>query len=373
MKGWSILLTGLVLAGCSSTNSKTGGASSDTSHPASSSSSVGGGADLTGAGSTFAEPIYSKWASMYAEQTGVKVNYQGIGSGGGIRQLSDQIVDFGGTDAPMTDQQMAAAKGGPIMHFPTVLGGVSITYNLPDVTQPIKLTGPVLADIFLGTITKWNDTRIAALNSGVTLPGTDIVVAHRTEGSGTTFIFTDYLTSVSPDWAKGPGKAQIINWPVGLGGKGSDGVSGIVKQTPGAIGYVELAYAKLNNLPSALIQNAAGEWMAPTLESVTSAAAGATSKLAPNTDYRISIVNPPGKGVYPISSFTWIILYRQQADATKGKKLIDFMRWGYSQGQTAAASLNYAPLPPSLASRLSARLDSVSTAAAATTAASKTQ
>ena len=321
------------------------------------------GQDLTGAGSTFARPIYQKWADMYAAKTGIKVNYQSVGSGAGIKQLSEETVDFGASDGPMTDEQMAGAKGGPILHFPTVLGGVSITYNLPEVKQQLKLTGPVIADIYLGKITKWNDKGIAALNPGVKLPNVDIAVTHRTEGSGTTYIFTDYLSAVSAEWAKGPGKAQIINWPVGLGGKGSEGVSGLVKQTPGAIGYVELSYAKQNSMPSALIKNAAGEWVAPTLESVTTAAAGAVAKLPANTDYRISIVNPPGKGVYPISSFTWILVYTHPANPAKGKMLVDFLRWAYGNGESVAGSLDYAPLPPSMIKALTARLSQVKVAA----------
>ncbi|HEX7019442.1 MAG TPA: phosphate ABC transporter substrate-binding protein PstS [Gemmatimonadaceae bacterium] len=333
------------------------GSASDTSRGAATSTS--GGADLTGAGSSFAYPIYTKWASVYAQKTGVKVNYQSIGSSGGIRQLSEQIVDFGASDGPMTDQQMAAAKGGAILHIPTVLGGVSITYNLPELKQPIHLTGPVLADIYLGKVTRWNDARIAAANPGVTLPARDIAVVHRSDGSGTTYIFTDYLTAISPAWASGPGKAQTVNWPVGLGGKGSEGVAGQVKQTPGAIGYVELSYARQNNLPSAQIQNAAGEWVAPTLESVTAAAADAAAKLPANTDYRISIVNAQGKGVYPIASFTWILVYKNQQNATKGKKLIDFLRWGLHDGEKDASALDYAPLPASMVTRLDSLLGTI--------------
>jgi phosphate ABC transporter, phosphate-binding protein len=315
--------------------------------------------DLTGAGSTFAQPIYSKWADMYAQKAGVKINYQAIGSGGGIKQLSDEIVDFGATDGPMTDEQLAAAKGGPIMHFPTVLGGVSITYNLPEVTAPLKFTGPVLAEIYLGKVTKWNDPAIASVNPGVKLPSRDIIVAHRTDGSGTTYIFADYLSNVSKDWAGGPGKGTSINWPVGLGGKGSDGVSGIVKSTPGGIGYVELSYANHNHLPSGLIRNAAGEWVAPTLSSVTAAAAGAVAKLPATTDYRISIVNPAGKGVYPISSFTWILVYTHPKDAAKGQKLVDFLKWAYHDGEAVAGSLDYAPLPTSMVAQLERRLSDV--------------
>ncbi|HET7564017.1 MAG TPA: phosphate ABC transporter substrate-binding protein PstS [Gemmatimonadaceae bacterium] len=317
---------------------------------------------LTGAGSSFAYPIYSKWAAMYAQQTGVQVNYQSIGSSGGIRQLADETVDFGASDGPMTDGQIAKAKGGAILHFPTVLGAVSITYNLPGVQSPLKLTGPVLADIFLGTITKWNDARIAALNPGVTLPAQDILVVHRSDGSGTTYIFTDYLSAVSPSWSAGPGKAQAINWPVGLGGKGSEGVSGLVKQTPGAIGYVELSYAKQNQLPSALLQNAAGSFVAPTIEGVTAAAAGAVRTLPANTDYRISIVNAPGAEAYPISSFTWILVYKNPPDAAKGKALVDFLRWAYENGEWVASSLDYAPLPQSMRTALVKRLSDVNIA-----------
>jgi len=312
--------------------------------------------NLTGAGSSFAYPIYSKWAAMYAAKTGVKINYQSIGSSGGIRQLSEGIVDFGATDGPMTNEQLAKAKGGAILHFPTVLGGVAVTYNLPGVTQPLKLTGPVLADIFMGGITKWNDSRVAALNPGVKLPSTDVIVVHRADGSGTTFIFSDYLATVSTPWAAKVGRGQSLNWPVGLGGKGSEGVTGQVKQLPGAVGYVELSYAKQNKLPVALIKNAAGAWVAPTLESVTAAAAGAAAKIPANTDYRISIVNAPGKAAYPISSFTWILVYEHPKDAVKGKALANFLRWAYKDGEAVAGSLDYAPLPATMVRRLDARL-----------------
>ena len=318
--------------------------------------------DLTGAGSTFAKPIYEKWADAYAAKTGVRVNYQAIGSGGGINQLSNEVVDFGASDGPMTDAQLAAAKGGPILHFPTVLGGVSITYNLPELKAPLKFTGALLADIYLGKVTKWNDREIENLNPGVTLPNRDIVVAHRSDGSGTTYIFTDYLSNTSKAWAAGPGKGIAVNWPVGLGGKGSDGVSGIVKGTPGGIGYVEQVYADQNKLPSGLIRNAAGEWVAPTLASVTAAAAGAVAKLPANTDYRISIVNPPGRGVYPIASFTWILVYEHPKDPARAKKLVDFLRWAYTDGESMAAPLDYAPLPKSMIAKLQQRLGTVQVA-----------
>ena len=317
------------------------------------------GADLTGAGATFPAPLYSKWFDSYATKTGVKINYQPIGSGGGIRQLSEQTVDFGATDAPMSDAELAKAKGGPILHVPTALGAVVVIYNLPNVPTGLKLTGDVLAAIYQGQITKWNDARIASLNAGVTLPATDILVVHRSDGSGTTFVFSDYLASVSPAWAAKPGKGKELQWPVGLGAKGNDGVSGQVKQTPGAIGYAELAYATQNKLTTAAIRNADGEFVAPSIESVTAAAAGAVAKLPPNTDYRVSIVNATGKGVYPISSFTWIIAYEKQRDAAKGKKLTDFLRWALGEGQGLEAALDYAPLPESMRTALTARIDSI--------------
>lgn len=325
---------------------------------------AGGAVDLTGAGATFPYPIYSKWFSDYARETGVKINYQSIGSGGGIRQLSEQTVDFGATDGPMTDAEMAKAKGGPILHFPTVIGAVAVTYNLPNVAQQLQLTGDVLADIFLGRITRWNDPRIAALNAGVQLPARDILVMHRTDGSGTTYIFTDYLAAVSPAWKSGPGTGKEVRWPVGLGGKGNEGVAGQIKQTQGAIGYVELAYAKQNGLPVAKIRNAAGNFVAPSIEGATAAAEGTVEKLPANTDYRISIVNAPGAQAYPISSFTWIIVYQHQPDATKGKKLVDFLRWMYTKGESSAPALDYAPLPQAMRDRLVERLGTITVGAA---------
>ena len=319
------------------------------------------GADLTGAGATFPYPIYSKWFADYATKAGVKINYQPIGSGGGIRQLSEQTVDFGASDAPMSDDEMAKAKGGPVLHFPTVLGAVVLTYNVPGVDRPLRLTGDVIAGIFLGQITKWNDAKLAALNPGVKLPAMDVLVVHRSDGSGTSFIFTDYLTSASSAWASGPGKGKEVKWPVGLGGKGNDGVTGQVKQTPGAIGYVELAYAKQNKLPFAEVKNVAGQFVSPTIESVTAAAAGAAKALPPNTDYRVSIVNAPGREAYPISSFTWILVYANQTDATKGKKLVDFLRWAFHEGESAAASLDYAPLPAAMVAQLEKRLATIKT------------
>ena len=319
--------------------------------------------ELTGAGATFPYPIYSKWFSDYAKKTGVRINYQSIGSGGGIRQLSEGTVDFGASDAPMSDAELAKAKGGPIMHVPTVLGAVVVTYNLPSIRRALRLDGTTLADIFLGTITKWNDARIAALNPGIKLPATDILVVHRSDGSGTSYVFTDYLSSVSSTWAARPGKGKEVQWPVGLGGKGNEGVAGQVKQLPGAIGYVELAYAKQNKIAYADIRNAKGEFVTPSIATVTAAAAGAAAKLPANTDYRVSIVNAAGKGAYPISSFTWLLVYRQQKDAVKAKQLIDFMKWALTDGEKSAASLDYAPLPAAMSKQLIKQLGGVTVTA----------
>ena len=317
------------------------------------------GVDLTGAGATFPYPLYSKWFSDYAARTNVKINYQSIGSGGGIRQLIEGTVDFGATDGPMTDEEMAKAKGGPVLHIPTVMGADVITYNVEGLTRPLNLTGEVIADIFLGKIKKWNDARIAALNGDARLPNQDILVVHRSDGSGTTYIFTDYLSTVSPDWKNGPGRGKEVRWPVGLGGKGNEGVAGQVKQTPGAIGYTELAYAKQNRLAYAAVQNAAGEFVLPTIESITAAAAGIMGRLPENTDYRVSIVNAPGAGAYPISSFTWILVYQNQPDADKGRKLVDFLRWALREGDASASALDYAPLPTQMDARLEQRLQTV--------------
>ena len=347
----SLAIASVVASGCSG-GDKSG---SDTSAAKASS---GGSVDLTGAGATFPYPLYSKWFADYATATGVRINYQSIGSGGGIRQLSEGTVDFGASDSPMKDEEIAKAKG-PVMHFPTVLGAVVVVYNLPGVATGLKLSGALVADIFAGRVTKWNDPKLRALNPGVNLPNTDVLVVHRSDGSGTTFVFTDYLTTVSPAWASGPGRGKEVAWPVGLGGKGNEGVAGQVKQTPGAIGYVELAYAKQNNLTFSSIQNAAGNFVAPSPGGMTAAAAAAADKLPPNTDYRLSIVNAPGADAYPISSFTWILVYAQQSDSVKARKLTDFLRWAFTEGEKQAAALDYAPLPGTMASRLTARLDSI--------------
>ena len=314
--------------------------------------------DLNGAGATFPFPIYSKWFADYATTTGVKINYQSIGSGGGIKQFTAGTVDFGATDAPMSEEDMAKLSG-PVFHFPTVLGAVVITYHVPGVNATLKLTGDVVADIFAGRIAKWNDSRITSINKGVALPGSDILVVHRSDGSGTTYSFSDYLSSVSEAWKTAPGKGKELAWPVGLGGKGNEGVAGLVKQTPGSIGYVELAYAKQNGLPAAILQNKDGAWVEPSIESVTEAAAATAKNLPANTDYRVSIVNASGKKSYPISSFTWLLVAQNQVDAVKGKKLVAFLQWYLHEGEKSAAALLYAPLPPEMVKMLDKQLSAI--------------
>ncbi len=302
-------------------------------------------AKLTGAGATFPNPIYSKWFDAYNKKTGVEINYQSIGSGGGIRQYTEGTVDFGASDGPMGADQMAAVQG-DVLHLPTVMGAVVLTWNLPALegTQ-LNLDGALIADIFLGHILKWNDARISALNPGVKLPNADIIVVHRSDGSGTSYIFTDYLTKVSPEWKQKVGFATSVNWPVGLGGKGNEGITQQVKETEGAIGYVELIYAVSNKLPYAKVKNSAGSFVEPSLASVTAAAASA--KFSANTDFRVSITNAPGKDSYPISSFTWLLVRPKMKDATKAKALHEFLAWMVTpEAQDMAAALQYAPLPP---------------------------
>ncbi len=302
------------------------------------------GPTLTGAGATFPAPLYTKWFDAYVKETGVRINYQSIGSGGGIRQFIEGTVDFGATDGPMTDAQIAAVKGN-VLHVPTVLGAVSVTYNLPPIgTTELNFDGDLLANIFLGRVTRWNDRRIVALNPGISLPADDIVVVHRSDGSGTTFIFTDYLSKVSSDWRGQVGKGTSVNWPIGLGGKGNEGVTQQIKQSPGTIGYVELIYAVSNKLPSGRMRNAAGELVQPTLKSVAAAAAGA--KLPPETDFRVSITNAPGPDSYPISSFTWLLLRKEDPDSARARTIGKFVQWMLEPlAQRMAADLHYAPLP----------------------------
>jgi len=298
---------------------------------------------ITGAGATFPFPIYSKWFSEYNKKNpNVEINYQSLGSGAGIRQLSSQTVFFGATDGPMTDEQLQAA-GGPILHFPTVLGGVVPVYNIPGVNAELKFTGPVLASIFLGAITKWNDAQIAKLNPGVNLPATDITVVHRAESSGTTYIFVDYLGKVSPEWKKRVGVATSVNWPAGVGGKGNEGVSGLVSQTPGAIGYVELIYAIQTKISYGSVQNMNGKFVKASTETVTAAAAAAAKQMP--ADFRVSITNAPGDNAYPISSFTWLLFYANPKDKAQAKVMVDFLKWALTEGQKFAPELGYAPLP----------------------------
>src|SRR5262245_9898141 len=313
------------------------------------------GADLTGAGATFPNPIYTKWFDAYARQTGVRINYQSIGSGGGIRQFTEGTVDFGATDGPMTDEQIAAVNG-DVLHVPTVLGAVVATYNLPALGRhPLRFDGATLAGIFLGVITRWNDPRLRALNPGVNLPQDDILVVHRSDGSGTSYIFTDYLSKVSPEWKSRVGHATSVDWPVGLGGKGNEGVTQQVKGSPGAIGYVELIYALSNGLPAAEIKNAAGAFVEPNLKGVSAAAAGVA--FSANTDFRVSITNAPGPAAYPISSFTWLLVHTNDTTSAKHRAIRGFLLWMLEpEPQRMAADLHYAPLPVNVIELVRGRL-----------------
>jgi phosphate transport system substrate-binding protein len=301
---------------------------------------------INGAGATFPYPIYSKWFAEYNKMhPEVQINYQSIGSGGGIRQVSNQTVFFGATDGPMTNDQLLAAPG-RLLHFPTVLGAVLPIYNLAEVSGELKFTGPLLADIFLGKVTKWNDPAIAKINAGVNLPASDITVVHRSDGSGTSYIWVDYLAKVSPEWKQKVGVATSVNWPTGVGGKGNEGVAGLVRQSPGSIGYVELIYALQNKISYGTVQNMQGEFVKATEQSVTAAAAAAATKMPP--DFRVSITNAPGAGVYPISSFTWLLVYENPKDKAQAKVFLDFMKWMLGEGQKFAGQLGYAPLPDSV-------------------------
>jgi len=312
--------------------------------------------NLNGAGATFPNPIYQKWFSAYhGAHPDIQINYQSIGSGGGIKQLQSQTVDFGASDGPMTDEQLSSTPF-KVFHIPTVLGAVVPTYNIPGVSAELKFTPDVLADIYLGNIKKWNDPRLAKANPGVKFPDADIVVVHRSDGSGTTYIFTDYLSKVSSVWKDKVGKSTSVNWPVGLGGKGNEGVSGMVKQTEGSIGYVELIYALQNKMPFGTVQNAAGQFVKASLESTTAAAA--SMKEMPD-DFRVSITNAPGKNAYPICSFTWLLVPVEWNDATKLKAFVDFLNWMVDQGQNLTSSLDYAPLPKNVAQKVKARIKEI--------------
>jgi phosphate transport system substrate-binding protein len=341
---FALLVAGLLslpLAGCGST--ETVGTSAEVK--------------LQGAGATFPNPLYQKWFSEYNKITpSSKFDYQSIGSGGGIKQITARTVDFGGSDAPMSDDQLKGVTG-DLLHIPTVLGSVVVTYNLPSVTADLKFTPEAIAGIYLGKITKWNDPAITSSNAGVSLPDSRITVVYRSDGSGTSYVWTDYLSKVSPEWSSGPGKGVSVNWPVGFGAKGNEGVTGQVKQTPNSIGYVELIYADQNKLPVASIKNAAGEFVKPSLDSTTAAAAGAASQMP--DDLRVSITNPPGKDAYPISSFTYFLVYKEQPDQAKGKALVNFLWWAIHDGEGMSKNLLYAPLPPEVVTKAEQKIKSI--------------
>lgn len=310
---------------------------------------VVGQTTLNGAGATFPYPVYSKWFSEYGKtHSGVQINYQSIGSGGGIRQVTAGTVDFGASDMPMTDKQLQDAKA-KILNIPTVLGADVPAYNLPEVSGEVKFTPEALVGIFMGKISKWNDKAITSVNPGVNFPDKDIIVVHRSDGSGTTFIWTDYLSKVSPEWKSQVGSDTSVKWPLGMGGKGNEGVSGLIRQLPGSIGYVELIYAAQNKIPYGTVRNASGAFVKASLESVTAAAASAPKMPA---DFRVSITNAPGKDAYPISSFTWLLIPAQSKDPGKGKILSDFLNWMVTDGQTMTSALSYAPLPESVVAKV---------------------
>jgi phosphate transport system substrate-binding protein len=299
--------------------------------------------NITGAGSTFIYPILSKWTSEYTQlHPNVKINYQSIGSGGGIRQVSEGTVDFGASDVTMTDQQLASAKV-KVMALPAILGAVVPVYNVPGVNKELNFSGDVIADIYLGKISHWNDPRIAKDNPGVNLPNNQILPVYRSDGSGTSFIFTDYLAKVSPAWNSGPGRGAAVNWPTGIGQKGNEGIAGMVRQSPNSFGYVELIYAVQNKMSYGLVKNVSGKYVKGSTDSVTAAAAGAAKSMP--ADYRISITNAPGAEAYPISSFSWLLVPIHSADPAKGKALVDFIGWVLDHGEAEAAALTYAPLP----------------------------
>jgi len=310
---------------------------------------------INGAGATFPYPLYSKWFSDYRQVSpDIQINYQSIGSGGGIRQFTDKTVDFGATDTPMTDDQLKKV-GEPVLHIPTAIGSVVISFNLPGV-KSLKLTPELVALIFLGEIKKWDDSRLVKINPDLKATG-DIMVAHRSDGSGTTAVFTDYLTKVSPAWKEKVGMGTSVNWPVGLGGKGNEGVAGLVKQTPSSIGYVEFVYAKSNQLAVASIQNSRGEYIEPSIKSLTAAAFSEMTKMP--SDFRSSITNPSGKGSYPISSYTYLLIRKDMSASEKGMGLVKFLKWAMQEGQKKAAALEYAPLPAALVTKIEASIGTI--------------
>ncbi len=336
LRGWIFVVSLLIFLGCGGPSTRSG--------PQTPSQKTR--ITLNGAGASFPYPLYSKWIAEYAKVApDVSINYQSIGSGGGIQQLKAGTVDFGASDAPLSEEELKTMPGA-VIHLPSAAGAVAVVYNFPAFKGSIRLTGPVIAAIFLGEVTRWTDKRITDLNPGVELPDLPIAVTYRSDGSGTTYLFTSYLAAVSPTWAGKVGAAKSVNWPIGIGAKGNEGVTGIVKQTPGAIGYVEMAYANHNDLSYASIQNAAGEFITPSTDSVTAAASGAVAAM--EKDVRVSIINASGAGVYPIAGFTYLLIYREQKDPAKGKALLDFLAWAIHDGQALAEKLDYAPLPASV-------------------------
>lgn len=334
----TLLSLNFVLSGCGGSASKSGSDSSATTAASSDNT-------LLGAGSTFIYPLFSKMFAEYGQNRPVKVNYQSIGSGGGILQLTNKTVDFGGSDAPLNDEQTQKI-GVPVLHVPMASGADVVSYNLPGITTPLKMTPDLIASIFLGKITNWKDAKIAAVNPGVKLPDLPLVVIHRSDGSGTTYIWTDYLTKISPEWAAKVGKATAVNWPAGLGGKGNEGVAGLVKQTPGAVGYIELSYAVQNKMPAAIIQNKSGKFITANLTSITAA-----SNIDLPEDAKVSLTNTSNPDGYPISSFTWALIYKEQnynnRSAAKSKELLDLLWWNIHDGQKNCEPLNYATLSKS--------------------------
>ena len=334
------LALSLALAACGGGDA--GGATPGSMKEGAASGASGEQVSLTGAGATFPYPIYSKWFAEYGKLQPVRINYQSQGSGAGIRQITEGTVDFGASDAPMTDEELA--KRPDILHVPTVLGSVTVAYNLPGVPQ-LRLDGATLAGIFRGEVKRWNDPRIAALNPGAALPATDILPVYRTDGSGTTYVFTDYLATVSPGWLQGVGRGKSVRWPAGLGAKGNEGVTGQVRQTPGAIGYVELAYAMQSGLPVAAVRNAAGAFVQPTTDATSAAAGEIGPLLAQHPDFRMSIVNAPGAAAYPISSFTYLLIPSHVEECGKARAMVEMVRWALAEGGQMARDLHYAPLP----------------------------
>ncbi|MBI2917550.1 MAG: phosphate ABC transporter substrate-binding protein PstS [Chloroflexi bacterium] len=350
----SLLAVGLLLAACGPTTQGTptpGPSAGDTTPP-------GATVRLNGAGATFPYPLYSKWFDEYAEVSNTQVNYQSIGSGGGIRQITEGTVDFGASDGIMTAQQQVAAeqRGGPILHIPMTMGSVAVVYNLPGIPSgQLKLTPEALADIYLKRIAKWNDPRIAQLNPGLSLPNQDIAVVHRSDGSGTTFIFTNYLSKVSQEWKEKVGNATAVNWPGDVGGQGNEGVAGQVRQIPGAMGYVEVAYAKQNRIPWVALANASRDFIEPSLESTSAAAQGVDLP----DDMKVMVTNSSNPQAYPIAGFTWLLMFVQQTDCNKGRALVDMMWWALHDGQQYGTALDYAPLPPDAVRKAEAQVRSI--------------